>query len=282
LYALGALSQQEARAFDTHLHEGCLACGAELEQFDHVVGELGTAAGPVAPPGYVRELLAVRIEKEVSEASAASGSVIPFPEKPSPIYRTPAPARSPFSRALLPWAAAAALLIALIYTFTAWQTDRRSLQAAIEPNHREAATVAHQENAELKAQLGKERAHSAELAQINSVLSSPQWRIIPLVGQEPAPDSSAKVYWDVQGNRWVVTADLPPAPEGKVYQLWFVTPSAKISAGLISPDKSGHGFSVVHFPSNAAQLAAAAITLEPEGGSEQPTMPIYALGKAGA
>jgi anti-sigma-K factor RskA len=26
------------------------------------------------------------------------------------------------------------------------------------------------------------------------------------------------------------------------------------------------------------QLAAAAITLEPEGGSEQPTMPIYAIG----
>lgn len=273
LYALGALSQHEARAFDTHLHEGCPACYAELKQFDQVVGVLSTAVAPVAPPGYLRELLAVRIGREVSEAPAASGSVIPFPEKQSAIHRTPPPARSRFSGALLPWAAAAALLIALVYTFTSWQTDRRSQQAAIEPNS--------QENAELREQLGKERARSAELTEINSVLSSPQWRIIPLAGQAPAPNSSAKVYWDVQGNRWVVTADLPPAPEGKVYQLWFVTPAAKISAGLITPDKTGHGFTVLRFPSNLVQLAAAAITLEPEGGSQQPTMPIYTLGKPG-
>lgn len=280
LYALGALSQHEARAFDTHLHEGCPACYAELKRFDRVVGVLGTAARPVAPPGYLRDLLAVRIEREVSKAPAASGSVIPFPEKPSPVHRTPAPARSPLSRALLPWAVAAALLIALAYTFTTWRTQRQSLRAALDDERGQASETAGQ-NINLKEHLARESALSAELAEINSVLSSPQWRIIPLAGQEPAPESSAKVYWDVQANRWVVTADLPPAPEGKVYQLWFVTPSAKISAGLISPDKTGHAFSVVRFPSNVAQLAAAAITLEPEGGSQQPTMPIYALGKAG-
>jgi anti-sigma-K factor RskA len=137
-----------------------------------------------------------------------------------------------------------------------------------------------QDKAELKEQLAKETAKSTELAEINSVLNSPEVQTIELAGQEPAPDSSAKVYWDVQGARWVVTADLPPAPEGKVYQLWFVTPEAKISAGLISPDKNGHGFTVVQFPPSVTQLAAAAITLEPEGGSEQPTMPIYALGSA--
>lgn len=63
----------------------------------------------------------------------------------------------------------------------------------------------------------------------------------------------------------MVTAELPPALEGKVYQLWFVTADTKISAGLISLDKNGHGFTVVQFPSSVTQLAAAAITLEPEG-----------------
>lgn len=51
------------------------------------------------------------------------------------------------------------------------------------------------------------------------------------------------------------------------------------SAGLIRNDKAGHGFAVVQFPSNVAQLQAVAITLEAEGGSQQPNMPIYALGK---
>ncbi len=278
LYALGALSQHEARAFDVHLREGCPSCYAELEQFDQVVGVLGTAAVPVGPPGYLRDLLAVRIERESSKAPPASASVLPFPEKAGAIHRKPAPKPSPFTRVLLPWAAAAALLIAFAYTFTTWRTERQSLRAALDQEKTQ-SSVTLDENTNLKHQLAKEGAVSAELAQINSVLSSPQWRIIPLAGQQPAPDSSAKVYWDVQGNRWVVTADLPPAPEGKVYQVWFVTPTAKISAGLICPNKTGHGFTVIRFPSNAAPLAAAAITLEPEGGSQQPTQPIYAFGK---
>ena len=278
LYALGALSQHEARAFDLHLNEGCLACYGELEQFDQVVGVLGSAAAAVAPPGYLRELLAVRIEKEATETPRVSASVIAFPEKPSAIRTKPAPAPSRFGRVLLPWAVAAALLIALAYTFTTLRSERQSLQAALDQEKAQ-SSEALSENIKLKEHLNKETGLSTELAQINSVLSSPQWRIIPLAGQAPAPDAGAKVYWDVQGNRWVVTADLPPPPAGKVYQLWFVTPSAKISAGLISPDKTGHGFAVVQFPSSAAQLAAAAITLEPEGGSQQPTMPIYAVGK---
>ncbi|HEY7546108.1 MAG TPA: anti-sigma factor, partial [Blastocatellia bacterium] len=64
----------------------------------------------------------------------------------------------------------------------------------------------------------------------------------------------------------------------KVYQLWFVTPEAKISAGLIKTDNEGRGAIQVEVPRNINRLAAAAITLEPEGGSQQPTMPIYALG----
>ena len=279
MYALGALSQHEAHAFDVHLRDGCPACYAELEQFDQVVGMLGTAAVPVGPPAYLRDLLTLRIEREASEAPTASLSVLPFPEKAGAIHRKPAPKPSPFTSVLLPWAVAAALLIAFAYTFTTWRTERQSLRTAL-AQQKAQSSEALNEITNLKQQLAKEDAASVELAQINSVLSSPQWRIIPLAGQGPAPDAfSAKVYWDVRGNRWVVTADLPPAPEGKVYQVWFVTPTANISAGLISPNKTGHGFTVVQFPSNAAPLAAAAITLEPEGGSQQPTMPIYALGK---
>ena len=77
-----------------------------------------------------------------------------------------------------------------------------------------------------------------------------------------------------------MSADLPPPPEGKVYQLWFVTPEAKISAGLINLHDDGHGFTVVQVPPNINEVTAAAITLEPEGGSPQPTTPIYLFGNA--
>jgi len=275
LCALGALSQHEARAFEAHVREGCTVCELDLDQFERTVGVWALAVEPAAPPAYLRDLLTGRIKREDTEQQLAA-PVIPFPERPasSPREERPASGPSPSFRVLLPWAAAAALLIAFVFSLAMWRTEHRALQAEAQRTRDALAG-----NVRLKAQLDKEAASATELAEVNSVLSSTQWRIIPLAGQEPAPDSSAKLYWDIPGKRCVVTADLPPAPEGKVYQLWFVTAEAKISAGLISPDTKGHGFASVQFPSNLDQVAAAAITLEPEGGSEQPTMPIYVLGK---
>ena len=271
LYALGALSQFEAHAFDSHLREGCPACDFELKQFNEVVGILGTTVEPVAPPPYLRDLLSVRIEREAPETRGPEASVRPFPVQS---ISSPGAKKTRSNLQWLPWGIAAALLIAFAVSFLAWRTERNSLQAQIDRN-REASAAALMENAVLRQQL---TATSSELTQINSVLSSAAWQIIPLKGQEPAPASSATVYWDTQGNRWVVTADLPPAPEGKVYQLWFVTPQAKVSAGLIHPDQNGHGFAVLPYPPDIGPLAGAAITLEPDGGSEQPTMPIYVVG----
>jgi len=275
LCALGALSQHEARAFEAHVREGCTVCELDLDQFERAVGGLALAVEPAAPPAYLRDLLTARIKREDIEQSLPA-PVIPFPERPASSLRDQrsSTGASPSFRILLPWAAAAALLVAFIFSLMMWRTDHRALQAEAQLTRDALAG-----NIRLKAQLDKEAASATELAEVNSVLSSTQWRIIPLAGQGPAPDSSAKLYWDIPGKRCVVTADLPPAPEGKVYQLWFVTADAKISAGLISPDTTGHGFAAVQFPSNPEQVAAAAITLEPEGGSEQPTMPIYVLGK---
>jgi len=274
LYALGALSQREACAFDLHLSEGCLACDAELKQFDRLVEVLGSAPTPVAPPPYLRDLLTARIQREAAESPVATKSVLPFPDQTDATQRRLTPARPSRRAAWLPWAVAAILLIAFGYVFNSWRTERQSLRAAVDEK-----TASNEENARLKDQLAKGTQLTAELNEINSVLRSQQWRIIPLEGQDPAPNSTAKVYWDVQANRWVVTAELPPPPEGKVYQVWAVTSQAKISAGLIRADKGGHGFSTFELPAGIDQLEAVAITLEPDGGSAQPTMPIYAVGK---
>ena len=205
--------------------------------------------------------------------------MIRFPEQADAAKQTTDAASQPIWKTVLPWALAASFLIAFLVSFIAWRMDRRELTGMIGSNQEEASSAV-KDNLELREKLKRESARTDELNQINAVLATGQWRLLMLAGQEPAPSASAKVYWDVKANRWVVSADLPPAPAGKTYQLWFVTPDAKISAGLINPDQNGHGFTVVRFPSNVTRLAAAAITLEPEGGSPQPTMPIYALGKA--
>jgi anti-sigma-K factor RskA len=182
-------------------------------------------------------------------------------------------------RVVLPWAIAASLVIALTASLLSWREERKSYTGSI-AELSQARDEMRSEMAELNHDLLKK---NVELDLINSVLDSPRLRVITLKGQEEvAGQSSGKIYWDEQQNRWVVSANLPPAPEGKVYQLWFVTPDRKISAGLIETDMSGQGLAMVDGPGDPGSLAAAAITLEPAGGSEQPTLPIYLIGQPGS
>lgn len=70
LYALGALSQQEARAIENHLAEGCEVCAFELQPFESLVQALGFAAPPASPPAGVREKLLSALEDETASDEA--------------------------------------------------------------------------------------------------------------------------------------------------------------------------------------------------------------------
>jgi anti-sigma-K factor RskA len=287
LYALGALGQNEARAFEAHLREGCAVCQQELQEYDGVVGVIGSSTEAIAPPAYLRDLLKARLEKETqvpSQASTVQASIIPFPLQHQTGESAAGMPRSSHVRAWLPWAVATSLLIALLGSLLVWRTDRQALQASINES-REEMLAAEKESEELRKRVVKENARAEEMAQINSVLATPdQHEVLSLKATADAPAtmaaSSGAVYWNKRDQRWVVTADLPKPPEGKAYQLWFVTDGAPVSAGLMEPDETGHGFMVVNVPANVEKIAAAAITLEPKGGSLQPTMPILAIGKA--
>ena len=66
----------------------------------------------------------------------------------------------------------------------------------------------------------------------------------------------------------IVTRDMPPPPEGMVYQLWLDQPGeGMVSAGLmpVAADQS------VVLTGDAASATGAGITVEPAGGSPEPT-----------
>ena len=282
LYALGALSQHEARAFERHLTEGCSSCEAELIQFEEVTGALSLDAPAVPPPAYLRDVLIARIDKEARTTGTSSRSAqfgqsgsAESPGRRTKSSEQAAPSRS-FGTVMFPWAAAASLAIAvgaLLFALSRTGRDVENLRVQLEEKGRQVDRLA--------LDLSFERNKVEEVSGIVGVLTAPQHREIVLAGQPPAPSSSGKIYWNVPKNLWVVSVDLPPPPKGKTYQLWFVTnKNETITAGLIPTDDSGHGFRVTNVPSNIAPIAAAAITLEPEGGSPTPTLPIYTMGGA--
>jgi predicted ChrR family anti-sigma factor len=69
LYAIGALSQWEARAFEEHLAEGCEHCAAELQGFEAVTGSIALATPEAEPPARVRANLLSLVSEEKRAAT---------------------------------------------------------------------------------------------------------------------------------------------------------------------------------------------------------------------
>lgn len=78
---------------------------------------------------------------------------------------------------------------------------------------------------------------------------------------------------DSVGRAVIVTDDMPPPPAGKVYQLWLQQDGEMVSAGLmpVAADQT------VLLDGDAATATAVGITVEPAGGSPEPTSPPIAV-----
>ena len=123
---------------------------------------------------------------------------------------------------------------------------------------------------------------SSKLARSDSLvvaMSGANVRVVELAStQNMSP--GARMFWDRVANRWtLVTHDLQPLGAGRTYQLWLVTAQAeKISAGTFTTDAKGRAVVQATYALAEADLAAIAITEEPEGGSPQPTGTILVAG----
>lgn len=269
LYALGSLSQHDARAFENHLKEGCGVCSAELRRFEGVVGFLGLTASDAEPPAYLRELFAAHVEhcaREAMSRAEVQAEKKP-PAKAAPRLRN---RLSAWSRALS-WAMALGCAVLAGYSYYSWKQSEQSVQ------ERTTELVAARSDAEqLSKMLELERGRSRELEHLNAILERPGARVVLLTGPEPSSSASVAIFWDVARRRWVVTGRLPKAGPGTEYKLWYVTRTGRYAAGILQQDSEGHVFTVLEGPEAGTEISQTIITLEPVGGSAQPTWPIIA------
>ncbi|WP_310994202.1 anti-sigma factor [Aequorivita marina] len=121
----------------------------------------------------------------------------------------------------------------------------------------------------------------AATTKVLEVLRSKDYQVYTLPGnQAVAPEAFAKVYLNKRENvAYIDTKGLPTPPRGKVYQVWSLKmePLTPTSMGLISADSEA-GTDIYKFMDFPVPEAFG-ITLEPEGGSETPTLSqLYILG----
>jgi anti-sigma-K factor RskA len=137
------------------------------------------------------------------------------------------------------------------------------------------------ENTVLKGEKESVENQLAENNEVLEVLRSKEYQAYTLPGnQAVAPEAFAKVYLNkTQNIAYIDIKGLPTPPRGKVYQVWSLKmePLTPTSVGLISAEnETSEGiYKFVNFP----DPEAFGITLEPEGGSETPTLSqLYTLG----
>lgn len=104
---------------------------------------------------------------------------------------------------------------------------------------------------------------------VTELLASGDAVVLDLTG-EPGMNAQL-VYSEREGGAVVLARDLPGAPSGQTYELWTVRDGEPTSAGLFDAE-DGVVRTVVGGEIRPGDTVA--VTIEPEGGSVTPTMPI--------
>jgi anti-sigma-K factor RskA len=124
---------------------------------------------------------------------------------------------------------------------------------------------------------GRVSATEATARHTERILAATDVKRVDLAGQDAAPGASGRAFWSRSNGVMFTAAGLPALPKGKVYQLWVVTKTAPLSAGLLTPDGSGRVTAVADMPADVEPVAVA-VTIEPEGGVPAPTGAKYLVG----
>ena len=249
-YALGALEPAEARAFESALAQS-EALQREVAEYREVGALMAQGATGAAPAPSLRSRVAERIARE-------NRSVVPL--------------RASGSKPIAwPWrlAFAATVLVAVglgtqVFRLDSRLTEREQAIARLEQTLASSAARLAQREATLNAILER----GVELATLVSA-SNPEPGIQLFLNRK-------------KGVAIIHASNLQPAANGRAYQLWFIPKSgAPIPSVVFNSEADGHALvQQVEVPANL-DLAAAAVTDEPDTGSSAPTTTPILVGAIG-
>jgi len=100
---------------------------------------------------------------------------------------------------------------------------------------------------------------------------------VSLKGTKVEPNAQGQLIADPGSQSAVlVVTGLPPLEPGKTYQVWLIA-GAPVSAGLLTVDANGQGVLIITSQEAIGSFKSLGISVEPQGGSPQPTGDIVVL-----
>ena len=252
-YALGALDPEERAEFERHLSD-CGRCRRELDSYQQVVAGMAEGAPPQSLPAGLRD-------RVLSQAQGNGSSGRPAPVVLEP--RPESPLRSVVSRVLVGLTAASIVLAAGIGVLLS-----RSSAALVDLER-----VVDARRTEL---VERDQTIARQQALLDALLA-PDISTASLVSAAPSTPR-LQLFWNRGTSLLVVAAfNLPPAPNGRTYQLWGIQgDEPPVSLGLFDVPADDPAVTLTS-PSSVA-FDVAAVTEEPATGSAQPTSAPFLVG----
>lgn len=279
LEAAGAVDPSERSALDAHL-SSCAECRRELTELRDAAAALVYTVAPVEPPaalraGVLSQIKELKARGAVAEAAPAAGPPVNLKEEARRLVRQLGLWDIFRARPALGFGAAAGLVLVAalgVLSLSLWGRAYE-LQA-------EVARLAERLSAS-EAELARGRGELARVQEVNDLLLAPGAGRADLSGTKSAPQAHALVAFDrASGRALLVAYDLPPAPAGKAYQLWFIADKKPLPGRVFKPDPQGRGRLDDRIPSGLQAPPVFAVTLEDERGVQTPAGAVYLLSAA--
>lgn len=241
-YALGALGADEVREFERLLADSD-EMRRDVAEYREVAALLGLGASGTGPPPELRARVLATGKRE-------SGSTVPL--------RASRTSRGGW----VAKAAGIAALIALGWVIFSLRQEVRQ---------RDRMLAGRDSTLRVQQQQLTERQ-----ALLDAVLD-PGVRMFQLTASGD-PEPGIQLFWNVRRNQAIINAyRLKPVSPGKAYQLWFIQDGKPVPSVTFTPKNGSATVAGVPVPPGG-KISAAAITVEPSSGSQQPTSPIVLSG----
>lgn len=132
------------------------------------------------------------------------------------------------------------------------------------------------ENAALKEQLLNQQL-------ILAALGRPGTQTVVINGTESNPEARATLIVNLDEDQGFLTvAGLTPLPATQNYQLWLIRGDQPSSAGVFAVDETGQSLHLFPIDPEDVDFNAVGVSIEPAGGSQQPTGDIVLFGNLSA
>ena len=247
-YALGSLTATERSQVEAYIASNPDA-KERLEEMIRTASALAYGAAPLEPSPVVKDQLMARIREDARTRFAPAAQT----------RSRQVPARAYGGRLAY---AVAVLSLLIAAGVGIWGLNVRKEVARLQT-----------EVAVLEQEVQSQRTVLAQL-------TSPQAHAYAIAGTDFQPQAQGQLIADPNtGSGVLVISGLKPLPAGNTYEFWLIKDKTAVPAGLFKANEGGVTVLQVTQNLNANPFNAIGVSVEPAGGSQQPTGDIVMLGK---